>query len=43
MNGRTGFPIPHHGGFALIGDADGGNVRRSPGSRGRFLRHLNLR
>jgi hypothetical protein len=23
---RTRLPVPHHGGFALVGDADGGNI-----------------
>ncbi len=28
VHGLTGDAVPHHGGLALIGDADGGNVFR---------------
>ena len=26
--GFSGFPVPDHGGFALVGNADGGNIMR---------------
>ena len=34
----AGLAVPHHGGFALVGDADGGEIARREGRAGPSLR-----